>query len=127
MKLNVLKAEVIFQTLVSLVSTLYVIIDYSGMKFFIALFYVGISNLLGFLLRVSLFASKLNQYYFFGVILFFLLLYFVSILTVDNRIDMVFYFMGIGGVLFNIYYLLYGIYLIKVTQKNKAESQDFIS
>ncbi len=40
---------------------------------------------------------------------------------------MVFYFMGIGGVLFNIYYLLYGFYLIKVTQKNKTEGQDFIS
>ncbi|SEN10526.1 hypothetical protein SAMN05421856_11627 [Chryseobacterium taichungense] len=125
MKLTLLKAEVIFQLVVSLIGLLYVIVDYSqknsGMAFFIALFYVGISNLLGFLLRISLFASKFNQYYFFGVILFFLLLYFISILTVENRIDMVLYFMGVGGVLFNIYYLLYGIYLIKAAQKNRVE------
>ncbi|SDI60965.1 hypothetical protein SAMN05421846_110116 [Chryseobacterium taeanense] len=123
MKLKVLKAEVIFQLMVSLIGLLYVTVDYSqksaGMTFFIALFYVGISNLLGFLLRVSLFASKFNRYYFFGVILFFVILYLVSIFTMDSRIDMVFYFMGIGGVLFNIYYLLYGFYLIKVTQKIK--------
>jgi hypothetical protein len=127
MKLKILKVEVIFQLMVSLIGLLYVIIDYSqksvGMAFFIALFYVGISNLLGFLLRVSLFTSKFNRYYFFSVILFFVILYLASILAVDSRIDMVFYFMGIGGVLFNIYYLLYGFYLIKVTHKDKVAEQ----
>ncbi|MGE4513669.1 MAG: hypothetical protein AB7E26_07675 [Chryseobacterium sp.] len=123
MKLKVLKAEVIFQLMVSLIGILYVIVDYSQknsrMAFFIALFYLGISNLLGFLLRVSLFTSKFNRYYFFGVILFFVILYLASLLMIDSRKEMVFYFMGIGGVLFNIYYLLYGFYLIKVTQKIK--------
>lgn len=127
MKLNILKAEVIFQSLVSIVSTLYIIIDYfqknSGMGFFIALFFVGISNLLGFLLRVFLFSSKFNRYYFFGVTLFFVILYLSSMLTMDSRIDMVFYFMGIGGVLFNIYYLLYGFYIIKMTGKDRAEGE----
>ena len=117
MKNNILKAEVIFQILVSLISLLYVMADYQqktlGSEFFIALFYVGVSNLIGFLLRVSLSKSKFHRYYFFGVILFFIILYILAVSVIDSKTDFIMYFMGAGGVLFNIYYLAYGFYLAK--------------
>lgn len=123
MKLNILKAEVIFQTILTFVSLAYVFFDYvqktEGMEFFIALFVIGVSNLLGFLLRISLVASKLHRYYFFGVILFFLILYGITSLTVNSNIEFAIYFMVIGGMLFNIYYLVYGFCLIKTMKQNK--------
>ncbi|WP_175621645.1 hypothetical protein [Chryseobacterium schmidteae] len=117
MKLNILKTEVAFQTLLSLGSFLYLIIDYDkqaqASDFFIALFFIGVANLLGFLIRISLVASKFHRYYFFGVILFFLLLFGISSLTIDSKVEFAMNFMGIGGILFNIYYLAYGFYLIR--------------
>lgn len=125
MKLNILKAEVILQTILSLGSLIYLIIDYNKLAqvsdFFIALFFIGFANLLGFLIRVFTVASKFHRYYFFGVILFFISLYFVSLMYADSNIDFVMYFMGIGGVLFNIYYLIYGFYIIKNYEANKKE------
>lgn len=117
MKLNILKTEVAFQTLLSLGSFLYLVIDYDKQNqasdFFIALFFIGVANLLGFLIRISLVASKFHRYYFFGVILFFLLLFGLSLLTMDSKVEFVMNFMGIGGILFNIYYLAYGFSLIR--------------
>ncbi|OBW42458.1 hypothetical protein AB670_01159 [Chryseobacterium sp. MOF25P] len=117
MKLNILKTEVAFQILLSLGSFLYLVIDHNKQNqasdFFIALFFIGVANLLGFLIRISVVASKLHRYYFFGVILFFLLLFGISSLTIDSKVDFVMNFMGIGGILFNIYYLVYGFYLIR--------------
>ena len=113
MKLNILKTEVIVQTIVSLAFFLPVAVNYyqktQQSDFFIALFFVGILNLIGFLLRVSLSKSRFHRYYFFGVILFFIILYFNAVYLTDFRKDFVINFMGIGGVLFNIYYLIYGI------------------
>lgn len=123
MKLNILKAEVIFQTLLTFISLKYVIFDYvqktEGTKFFIALFFIGVSNLLGFLLRISFVGSQFHRYYFFGVILFFLILYGITSLTVDSHIEFAIYFMGVGGMLFNVYYLVYGFCLIKTMKQNK--------
>ncbi|PJJ67495.1 hypothetical protein [Chryseobacterium geocarposphaerae] len=123
MKLNILKAEVIFQTLLTFISLTYVIFDYvqktEGTEFFIALFFIGVSNLLGFLLRISLVGSQFHRYYFFGVILFFLILYSITSLTVDSHIEFAIYFMGVGGMLFNVYYLVYGFCLIKTMKQNK--------
>lgn len=117
MKLNILKTEVIFQTILSLGSLIYLIIDYNkhdqASDFFIALFFIGVSNILGFLIRISTVASKFHRYYFFGVIVFFLSLYFMASMYVNSDIDFVMYFMGIGGILFNIYYLFYGFTIIK--------------
>lgn len=117
MKLNILKTEVAFQTLLSLGSFLYLVIDYNkqdqASDFFIALFFIGVANLLGFLIRISVVASKFHRYYFFGVILFFLLLFGISSLTIDSKVEFAMNFMGIGGILFNIYYLAYGFYLIR--------------
>lgn len=117
MKLNILKTEVIFQTILSLGSLIYLIIDYNkhdqASDFFIALFFIGVSNLLGFLIRISTVASKFHRYYFFGVIVFFLSLYFTASMYVNSNVDFVMYFMGTGGILFNIYYLIYGSIIIK--------------
>lgn len=125
MKLNILKTEVALQNILSLGSLIYLVIDYNkqaqASDFFIALFFIGAANLLGFLIRVSTVASKFHRYYFFGVILFFISLYFVSLMYADSNIDFVMYFMGIGGVLFNIYYLIYGFYIIKTYEANKKE------
>lgn len=123
MKLNILKTEVIVQTIVSLAFFLPVAVNYyhktQQSDFFIALFFVGISNLIGFLLRVSLSKSRFHRYYFFGVILFFIILYFNAVYLTDFRKDFVINFMGIGGVLFNIYYLIYGFYIIKTMRQIK--------
>lgn len=117
MKLNILKTEVALQTILTLGCLIYLIIDYNkqaqASDFFIALFFIGAANLLGFLIRASTVASKFHRYYFFGVILFFLSLYFIASIFVDSNIDFIMYFMGIGGVLFNIYYLIYRFYIIK--------------
>ncbi|MDR6156850.1 hypothetical protein QF023_000366 [Chryseobacterium sp. SLBN-27] len=117
MKLTILKTEVIVQTVVSLAFFLPVAVNYyhktQQSDFFITLFFVGISNLIGFLLRVSLSKSRFHRYYFFGVILFFIILYFNAVYLIDFRKDFVINFMGIGGVFFNIYYLIYGFYIIK--------------
>ncbi len=125
MKLNILKAEVVFQTIVSFISLLYVVSDYiqseNPTEFFIALFFVGVSNLAGFVLRVLLSKSKFHRYYFFGVLIFFQLLFVAALLFNDSKIEYVLYFMGIGGILFNIYYLVYGFYLIKTMQQIKKE------
>ncbi|MFL9833799.1 hypothetical protein [Chryseobacterium terrae] len=117
MKLNILKGELIFQTLLSLGSFIYLLINYNASNqasdFFIALFFIGVSNLLGFLVRISTVSSKFHRYYFFGVILFFITLYLATSVTINSNVEFVMYFMGIGGILFNIYYLLYGFCIIK--------------
>lgn len=117
MKLNILKAEAVFQALLSLGSLFYVIDRYFRevliSEFFIALFFAGLSNLLGFLIRISVVKSILHRYYFFGVIFFFISLYVITSLTVDSNVDFGVYFMGAGGIFFNICYLVYGFYIIK--------------
>lgn len=120
MKLKILKAETIFQTLVSFAGLIYIFIDYDQAiaKFFIVLFFVGVSNILGFLLRVLMSKSKFHQYYFFGVILFFVIIYFTVVFSLDSNRDLIFYFMGIGGVLLNMYYIAYGFHLIESYQPN---------
>lgn len=125
MERKILKGEAVFQTVISLIFFSYAIADYfeqtPGTEFFIALFYIGISNLIGFLLRVSLSKSRFHRYYFYGVILFFIILYFSAAYLSDSRMDFVVSFMGIGGVLFNIYYLIYGFYNVKTMQQKKTE------
>lgn len=125
MERKILTGEAVFQTVISLIFFSYAIADYfeqtPGTEFFIALFYIGISNLIGFLLRVSLSKSRFHHYYFYGVILFFIILYFGAVYLSDSRMDFVVSFMGIGGVLFNIYYLIYGFYNVKTMQQNKTE------
>lgn len=125
MKRKILIGEAVFQTVISLIFFSCAIADYfeqkPGTEFFIALFYIGISNLIGFLLRVSLSKSRFHRYYFYGVLLFFQLLFVAVLLFNDSKIEYVLYFMGIGGVLFNIYYLIYGFYNVKTMQQNKTE------
>lgn len=125
MERKILTGEAVFQTVISLIFFSCAIADYfkqtPGTEFFIALFYIGISNLIGFLLRVSLSKSRFHRYYFYGVILFFIILYFGEVYLSDSRMDFEVSFMGIGGVLFNIYYLIYGFYNVKMMQQNKTE------
>lgn len=124
MKLRILKAETIFQTMVSFAGLVYICLDYNQKpisKFFIALFFVGVSNLLGFLLRILMSKSKFHQYYLFGVILFFVTIYFAAVFSSDFNRDLILYFIGIGGVLFNIYYIVYGFYLNKSLEPHIAE------
>lgn len=125
MERKILTGEAVFQTVISLIFFSCAIADYfeqkPGTEFFIALFYIGISNLIGFLLRVSLSKSRFHRYYFYGVILFFIILYFGAVCLSDSRMDFVVSFMGIGGVLFNIYYLIYGFYNVKTMQQNKTD------
>lgn len=123
MKLKILLIELIFQTLLSVGSILYITYDYLQTdqltELFIALFFVGVANLLGFIIRISLIASKFHRYYFFGVISFFVILYALS--KFDSEMNFILCYLGIGGVLFNIYYLSYGFYLIKNYPADKVD------
>lgn len=123
MKQKILITELIFQTLLTLGSILYIIYNYfqtdSFSEFFIALFFVGVANLLGFIIRITLITSKFQRYYFFGVILFFIALYVLCKFDFDTVF--ILYYLGIGGALFNIYYLLYGFYLIKNYPTDKVD------
>jgi len=115
MKLKILITELAFQILLSIGSIFYVIYEYFKndqlMAFFIALFFVGSGNLLGFLIRISVIANKFHRYYFFGVIVFFLLIFLLS--KFDPNVEIIFNFLGMGGVLFNLYYLIYGYLTIR--------------
>lgn len=123
MKQKIFITELIFQTLLTLGSILYIIYNYfqidSFSEFFIALFFVGVANLLGFIIRITLISSKFQRYYFFGVILFFIALYVLCKFDFDTVF--ILYYLGIGGALFNIYYLLYGFYLIKNYPTDKVD------
>ncbi|MCI3937122.1 hypothetical protein MQX03_07915 [Chryseobacterium aahli] len=115
MKLKILITELVFQILLSAGSIFCVIYEYFKndqlMAFFIALFFVGCGNLFGFLIRISVIASKFHRYYFFGVIVFFFLIYLLS--KFDPNVEIIFNFLGMGGVLFNLYYLIYGYFMIR--------------
>lgn len=115
MKLKILITELAFQILLNIGSIFYVIYEYFKndqlMAFFIALFFVGSGNLLGFLIRISMIANKFHRYYFFGVIVFFLLIFLLS--KFDPNVEIIFNFLGMGGVLFNLYYLIYGYLTIR--------------
>ncbi len=115
MKLKILMTELTFQILLTIGSMIYLINDYFQKdrinEFFIVLFFVGTANLLGFVLRISLVSSKFHRYYFFGVIVFFLAAYIIT--RFDPEASIVIYFLGIGGILFNVYYLIYGFFAVK--------------
>lgn len=115
MKQKILITELALQILLSVGCLMYLIYDYVHKdmisEIFIALFFVGAANLAGFVIRVSIVASKFHRYYFFGVLAFFLFLY--ILVKFDVKMDYTLNYMVIGGVLFNIYYLYYGFLVIK--------------
>lgn len=120
MKSNVLKTEAVIQTLISLAGLIYCLIQYisEGDKgaIFIALFFIGISNLLGFLIRICTVASIFHRYYFFGVLTFFFIVILVIRLTAYSDNNFSIYFTFVAGSLLNIYYVLYGLYVSKKCQ-----------
>lgn len=115
MKLKILIAELTFQMMLTLGSIIYLINDYFQKdqisEIFIALFFVGLANIVGFVLRISVVKSCFHPYYFFGVIIFFLMIYLMS--KFDPAVNFVMYFMQAGGFLINIYYLIYGYLTVK--------------
>lgn len=115
MKLKILTVELVFQSLLSIVTTLCVIYQYFQndflMAFLIALFFVGIGNLIGFFVRLSTIESPFNKYYFYGIAVFFILTFLLY--KFDLEEETIFSFLGIGGVLFNLYYLFYGFINVK--------------
>lgn len=115
MKLKILTVELVFQSLLSIVTTLCVIYQYFQndflMAFLIALFFVGIGNLIGFFVRLSTIESPFNKYYFYGIVVFFVLTFLLN--KFDLEEETIFSFLGIGGVLFNLYYLFYGFINVK--------------
>lgn len=115
MKLKILTVELVFQILLSIGSTLCVIYQYFQndflMAFLIALFFVGVGNLIGFFVRLSTIESQFHKYYSYGVIAFFVLTFLLY--KFDLEEETIFNFLGIGGVLFNLYYLMYGFINVK--------------
>lgn len=115
MKLKILIAELSFQILLTVGSIIYLINDYIQKdqinEIFLAMFFVGLANLLGFVLRISISASKFHRYYFLGVITFFLLLYLLT--QIKSEMNFTINYMQIGGLIFNMYYLIYGFITVK--------------
>jgi hypothetical protein len=115
MNLKILVTELVFQILLSTGSTLCVTYQYFQndflLAFFIALFFIGVGNLLGFFIRLSTIESPFNKYYFYGIVVFFVMTFLLY--KFDFGEEIIFKFLGIGGVLFNLYYLIYGFLNIK--------------
>ncbi|MBD8082743.1 hypothetical protein [Chryseobacterium caseinilyticum] len=111
MKLKILVTELVFQILLGIGSTLCVTYQYLQNDFLLALFFIGVGNLLGFFIRLSIVESPFNKYYFYGIVVFFVMTF--VLYKFDFGEEIIFKFLGIGGVLFNLYYLIYGFINIK--------------
>jgi hypothetical protein len=125
MKFKILTAELSFQILLTVGSIIYLIMDYIQKdqinEIFLSMFFVGIANLVGFVIRISMTASKFHLYYFLGVIIFFLFLYLLT--QIKSEMNFTINYMQIGGVLFNIYYLIYGFINVKKISNEMKTAQ----
>ncbi|KQS91950.1 hypothetical protein [Chryseobacterium sp. Leaf394] len=111
MKLKILVTELVFQILLSTGSTLCVTYQYFQNDFLLALFFVGVGNLFGFFIRLSTIESPFNKYYLYGIMVFFVMTF--VLYKFDFGKEIIFKFWGIDGILFNLYYLIYGFINIK--------------
>lgn len=110
-KLTILKLETILQTIISIGAAFYFLSDGSVFIFF-CLFWIGFSNIIGFLIRIFLTQSKLNIIYFVSVILFFLILGLFGSFTLFLEEYFVSY-ISIFGIFLNLFYIFSGFILIK--------------
>ena len=110
-KLSILKIETILQSIISAVAAFFFLSDWNMFILF-GLFWIGVSNIVGFLIRIFLIQSKFNILYSAAVVLFFLFLGFLASFT--TFLDEYFvHFISIFGILLNLFYIFYGFILIK--------------
>lgn len=110
-KLSILKIETILQSIISAAAAFFFLSDWNMFILF-GLFWIGVSNIVGFLIRIFLIQSKFNIIYSAAVVLFFLLLGFFASFT--TFLDEYFvHFIFIFGILLNLFYIFYGFILIK--------------
>ncbi|KQT18592.1 hypothetical protein ASG31_07715 [Chryseobacterium sp. Leaf404] len=98
MRFQIFKLEAIFQSLITLGGLIYNLNFYHSYKdtdFLSSLLLFGLANVMGFLIRISLVKSTLNHYYFYGVVLFFLILF--ALIKLCETGDFEMHFMQVGG------------------------------
>ena len=127
-KFKILRKEVYFQFVLSSIAViicLYNIAIESGdditFWFFIVLFFIGVINLVGFIIRLFLVKHKLNWIYLSGVIFYLLLLYIIYRMKIGDYT--LIYYVGIGGVTFNLFYLWYGYFITKNLSAETIETK----
>lgn len=120
-KLSILKIETILQSIISAVAAFFFLSDWNMFILF-GLFWIGVSNIVGFLIRIFLIQSKFNIIYSAAVVLFFLLLGFLASFT--TFLDEYFvHFISIFGILLNLFYIFYGFILIKNWNQKSIETK----
>ena len=115
-KLKVLKKEVKLQMILSSIALVICLFalsmgekDTRAFAILISLFLIGVFNLIGFVVRLFVVKDSFNLMYLAAVLIFF----FGFIFILDQRESVQIIYVGIGGVLLNIYYLWYGHHLTK--------------
>lgn len=120
-KLSILKIETILQSIISAVAAFFFLRDWNMFILF-GLFWIGVSNIVGFLIRIFLIQSKFNILYSAAVVLFFLLLGFLASFT--TFLDEYFVqFISVFGILLNLFYIFYGFILFKNWNQKSIETK----
>ncbi len=120
-KLSILKIETILQSIFSAGAAFFFLSAWNMFILF-GLFWIGVSNIVGFLIRIFLIQSKFNILYSAAVVLFFLLLGFLASFT--TFLDEYFVqFISVFGILLNLFYIFYGFILIKNWNQKSIETK----
>lgn len=131
MNLKILKIEVITQFVLTISVLLFVLFSVLFIKqkieliYLILLFFIGVFNLIGLVIRLFLVRSNLNFIYLFVVLTFFILsflIYFFLDYDFEIDVDRFMIYLFLFGFLFNTYYLFYGYLLIKNWQAKTVEN-----
>lgn len=113
-KLKILRIEVIFQLILTIVCALLWLIFSldSDIDYIVAgsLLIVGIFNVSGFIFRIIIVKHKLNVIYGYLVLLFFIVLFSIYG-TISNSLDGL--YIQILGSVFNLFYVGYGFIILK--------------
>ena len=122
MKLKILKTELIFQIVVILACFIWFISGQLKSDGFLILLYIlpilAISNILGFLVRIFTYQSRLMVYYFFGAIFYLLILGLMGLIDqVSNSTFFKIYLFG-GSLLISLYYTISGFFIIRENRES---------
>lgn len=120
MKLKILKTELIVQIIVISACLIWwssqLVKSNSSFVVLYILLFLAISNIIGFLVRVFTYHSKLMIYYFFIVIFYLPSLFLISFVTEEfTSIFFKIYLVG-GSLLISLFYTVFGFYIIKKLQ-----------
>ena len=130
MKRKILKIEVISQFVLTIsfflffLYSIFFIAQKIELIYFGLLFLIGAFNLIGLVIRLFLVRSTLNFIYLISVLAFFILsfaIYYFQYLDFEGDADLIMKYLFSFGLLFNIYYIAYGYYMLKNWTQEKLE------